>query len=386
MDHHTVIIGAGYGGLMTALRLQRQPTRVTLINAAAAFVKRIRLHQIAAGRQFQTLNLHDFLANTSVRFVQAYVRDIQPDHKQVVLNDNVISYDTLVIATGSHVDRDAIPGIREHAYTLDAASANQLHDHIAPGKRMLIVGGGLTGIEAAAEFADTLQVGLVTRDTPGMGMSEGAARYTRDSLLRRGVELHEGVNVRAIHRDHLDTDRGRMDFDLCLWAGGFRANPLAAKAGFSVNERGQMLLCDTLQSIDSNDVYAVGDAGYVSMQNGAPLRMACATAMPMGVHVADNISRQLEGEPPQTFDFGYAVQCIGLGRGNALAQFVRSDDSPRSHRFTGLAGNIMKEFISGYTMFSLHLEKRLPGSYRYPKGIRAASDVEKMGNSQYEVR
>jgi NADH dehydrogenase FAD-containing subunit len=131
--------------------------------------------------------------------------------------------------------------------------------------------------------------------------------------MRQGVELYEGVNVRAIHRDHLDTDRGRMDFALCLWAGGFRANPLAAKAGFSVNERGQMLLCDTLQSIDSNDVYAVGDAGYVVMQNGAPLRMVCATAMPMGVHVADNISRQLKGEPPQTFDFGYAVQCIGLG-------------------------------------------------------------------------
>lgn len=56
MHHHTVIIGAGYGGLMTAPRLQRQPTRVTLINAETAFVKRIRLHQIAARRQFQTLN------------------------------------------------------------------------------------------------------------------------------------------------------------------------------------------------------------------------------------------------------------------------------------------------------------------------------------------
>lgn len=379
MDHHTVIIGAGYGGLMTALRLQRQPTRVTLINAEAAFVKRIRLHQIAAGRQFQTLNLHDFLANTPVRFMQAYVQEIQPDHKQVVLNDNVISYDTLVVATGSHVDRDTISGIRDYAYTLDAASAHQLRDRLAPGKQLLIVGGGLTGIEAAAEFAGMLQVKLVTRDIPGMGMSEEAIRYIRESLLRRDIELNEGVNVRAIHRDHLDTDSGRMDFDLCLWAGGFRANPLAAQAGFSVNERGQMLLCDTLQSVDDDDVYAVGDAGYVCMQNGVPLRMACATAMPMGVHVADNVARQLKGEPPQTFDFGYAVQCIGLGRGNALAQFVRADDSPRLHMLTGLAGNIVKEFISGYTMVSLHLEKRLPGSYHYPKGMRAASDTQKVG-------
>ena len=378
MQHQTVIIGAGYGGLMTALRLQHQPTRVTLINAEATFVKRIRLHQIVTGRQFQTFHLHDFLTNTPVRFVQAYVREIQPDHKQIVLKDKVIRYDTLVIATGSHVDRDAIPGIREHAYTLDAASAEQLRDRIAPGKRMLVVGGGLTGIEAAAEFAGMLPVNMVTRDTLGVGMSEGAARYTRDSLLRRGVVLHEGINVRAIHRNHLDTDNGRMNFDFCLWAGGFRANPLAAQAGFSVTERGQMLLCGTLQSVDDDDVYAVGDAGYVVMQNGLPLRMACATAMPMGVHVADNIARQLDGESPQTFDFGYAVQCIGLGRGNALAQFVRADDSPRSHRFTGLAGSIVKEFISGYTIFSLHLEKRLPGSYRYPKGLRATSDTQKV--------
>lgn len=379
MHHHTVIIGAGYGGLMTALRLQCQPTRVTLINAAADFVKRIRLHQIAAGRQFQTLNLHEFLANTSVQFVEAYVQEIDSDHKQVVLKDKTIRYDTLVIATGSHVDRNIIPGIGEFAYTLEAPSILHLRYQLAPGRQMLIVGGGLTGIEATAEFAGLLQVGLVTRDTLGAGMSERAAKYLRESLLQRGIELHERVNVQSIHRNYLDTDSGHMEFDLCLWAGGFRANSLAAEAGFSVNESRQILLRNTLQSVDDGDVYAVGDAGSVCMQNGLPLRMACATAMPMGVHVADNIARQLTGKMPESFDFGYAVQCIGLGRGKALAQFVRADDSPRTHMLTGVAGSLVKEFISGYTMFSLHLEKQFPGSYRYPKGMRAADNTQKFG-------
>ncbi|MEL6308484.1 MAG: FAD-dependent oxidoreductase, partial [Chloroflexota bacterium] len=354
--------------------------RVTLINAEAIFVKRIHLHQIAAGRQFPTLNLQDFLANTPIQFVQAYVREIQPDHKQVILKDDVISYDTLVIATGSHVDCDVIPGIREYAYTLDAVSASQLREQLAPDKQMIIIGGGLTGIEAAAEFAGKLQVKLITRGKLGIGLSDRAVRHVHDSLMERNVEIYENVSVQAIHHNHLDANNERMDFDICLWVGGLRANPLAANAGFSVNKRAQIVLRNTLQSIDDNDVYAVGDAGYVCMQNGLPLRMACAVAMPMGAHTADNIVRHLNGEAPQPFSFGYVVKCVGLGRHNALAQFVYADDTPSIYALTGLAGNMAKELISTYTMLSLHLEKRLPGSYRYPRGIH-----RKLKNDRYEL-
>lgn len=375
---HVVIIGAGYSGLMTALRLQRQNIRVTLINKSATFDKRIHLHQIAAGRKIPTFNLQDFLSNTRVQFVQAYVQNVLPDQKQIVLEDRIVDYDILVIATGSHVNRDIIPGIREHAYTLDAASVKQFREQLTPGKRILVVGGGLTGIEAAAEFAAQFRVGLVTNSQIGENLSPKAAQYIRDSLTRAGVTLYEGVTVREIHRDHVDTHTGQMPFDLCLWAGGFVANPLATQAGFSVTRAGQMRLRDTLQSIDHDHVFGVGDAGAVTMQNGAILRMSCETAMPAGVHAADNIIRLLDGKPSQPFDFGYTMQCIDLGRGAALTQFVRADGTPTSHILTGLVGKLVKTMISHYTILSLRLEKWLPGSYRYPKGIQATRYSEKL--------
>ncbi len=370
--HDIVIIGGGYAGLLTALRLQtQQQAHVTLINNRETFVKRIRLHQVATGQRIPTLNLRDFLAKTPITFRQATVREILPDEKCIRLDDATLRYDTLVIATGSHVDRDTVPGIREHAYTLDAASAEQLRSTITSDKRLLVVGGGLTGIEAAAEFADKLNVALVTRGKLGSAMSERGANHLRSSLTRKGVTLHETSNVRAIHRDHLETNAGRLDFDLCLWAGGFRANPLPADAGFTVNAAGQLLLCDTLQAVDHEDVFAVGDAGTITMQSGNALRMACATAMPMGTHAADNISRRLQDEPLQPFDFGYTVQCTSLGRGNALAQFVTDADAPTARVLTGLVGHLAKEGIGFYTVASLYLEKWFPGSYRYPQGVRA---------------
>ncbi len=378
--YQIVIIGAGYGGLMTALRLQHQPVHITLINANAAFTKRIRLHQIAAGQQIRSLNLHKFLAKTPIQFVQGYVREIRPKQKQVVLDNDIINYDILVVATGSHVDCNAISGIQEHAYTLDVSSVDQLRNQIAPNKRLLVIGGGFTGIEAAAEFAGKLDTWIVTQGTLGEGLPEAAKRYIRKSLLQKKVTLQENTRVHTIHHNHIDTTIGRIDFDLCLWAGGFRANQLAAKSGFQVNQQGQMLLRDTLQSVDDDHVFAVGDAGYVLMQNGKSLRMACATAMPMGVHVANNITRLLNGKPLLTFNFGYTTQCISLGRGDALIQFVNADDTPKSYLLTGLVGSIVKELICEYTIFSLHMEKWLPNSYHYPKGIRATNSIRKAEN------
>lgn len=135
-----------------------------------------------------------------------------------------------------------------------------------------------------------------------------------------------------------------------------------------------MLLRDSLQSLDYDNVYGAGDVASIIMESGQPLRMACAVAMPMGSHVADNIASSLNHETVQPFRFSYVGQCISLGRHDALVQLVHGDDSPKDRIFTGRLGAFIKENICRFTVLSLQLEKRLPGSYMYPKGISAESD------------
>lgn len=378
---HILILGAGYGGLLAALRLQPQikqgKAKVTLVNASDTFTERIRLHQLASGQSRKTINIPEFLKGTGIEFVQDYVRHIDPDHNHVTLDHHTLDYDVLAIALGSRVNREAVPGIHDHAYTLDRASAQELESELKNGGKLLIIGGGLTGVEAATEFGerDNVDVYLVTYDVVGAGLSPAGQAHIHETLQRLGVTVHEHVSVDEIHATYADSSDGKLEFDACLWAGGFKASPLAAQSGFLTNDIGQLLVRDTLQSIDYDNVYGIGDAASIIMQNGNPLRMACAVAMPMGSHAADNIAKHVNQQAVDPFQFAYALQCTSLGRRDALVQMVNADDTPKDQIFTGRLGAFIKEMICNYTIFSLRLEKRMPGAYWYPKGVQAVSQV-----------
>jgi NADH dehydrogenase FAD-containing subunit len=376
---HIVILGAGYGGMLAALRLRPQikkgNARVTLVNAADTFTERIRLHQLASGQTLKRHSISELLHGTGIDFVQSYVQRIDPRTKQVYLADGTLEYDTLIVALGSQVNRDAVAGIRDHAYTLDKDSAHQLRERLAQGGRLLIIGGGLTGIEAAAEFAERsdIEVHLVTRGNVAPDVSPKGREHIRHTLTRLGVILHENVHVHAIHAGYAETSQGKVSFDACLWAGGFKATPIIAASGFVVNENGQMVLRDTLQSLEYDNIFGVGDAAVIRMQEGNPLRMACAVAMPMGCHAADNVSALINGDSVQPFTFAYMLQCISLGRRNGLVQMVHANDAPKERIFTGRFAAFIKESICRFTVFALRLEKRIPHSYAYPKGGAAIS-------------
>lgn len=378
---HIMILGAGYAGLLSALRLQPQikqgKARVTLVDASDTFTERIRLHQLASGQTLKQHKIHDFLQGTGVDFLQGYIQSISPTENCIIIDDQPVHYDSLVVALGSRVNREAIVGIREHAYTLDKSSSEKLRDRLQNGGKLLVIGGGLTGIEAVTELAerDDIDVHLVTYDTVGVGLSDNGRKHIHKVLNKLSVTVQEHVGVEAIYADYADTNAGTIAFDACLWAGGFVASPLVAQAGLTTNQQGQMLVRDTLQSVDYDNVYGVGDVASITMQNGETLRMACAVAMPMGTHVADNLAHHLNDEMLQPFGFAYALQCISLGRNDALVQMMQSDDTPKDQIFTGRFGAFIKEAICRYTIFSLKLEKRLPGSYRYPKAMSAMNQT-----------
>src|SRR5262245_58928236 len=127
-----VVLGAGYGGLVAAIRLQRQVQRhaqVTVIAARELFEERIRLHQAAVGQALPALSITGFLEGTGVSFVHARVRELEPARRALLLESGErVGYDYLIYAPGSRLDLDALPGLRAQSLGLDGATLTALRE------------------------------------------------------------------------------------------------------------------------------------------------------------------------------------------------------------------------------------------------------------------
>ncbi|MFE9466814.1 NAD(P)/FAD-dependent oxidoreductase [Streptomyces virginiae] len=371
---HVVVVGAGYAGVTAALRVSRRH-QVTLVDPKECFTERIRLHEMAAGRVGTPLVLRDLVAGREINTVKATATSIDPAARTVLLDSaTTLTYDRLVYALGSSTDTTRVPGIREHAYTLE--QAQQLSDRLSRGSgTVTVVGGGATGIELAAELAESAsawQVRLVTGSEPGNGLSTAGRTHVRNSLERLGVELHSHTRVQAVHRGGLSTDHGGLTGDVVVWAAAFTVPSLAAEAGLRVDERSRALVDTAMRSLSHPDVFVVGDAARVTVPGTGELRMACATAMPTGAHAAEAIDALARGREPKPLRFRYLAQSISLGRHDGVIQPVRTDDSAHRLVITGRPAARINEWINRYTLASLRAERRRPGTYRWVKPMRPA--------------
>lgn len=389
--HHVVVVGAGYAGLLAAFRLARKTrslARITLVNASDTFVERVRLHQSAAGQAVKSRALAPAAAKRGIAFVHGRVSSIQLGAKtlsvQTSAGTRTLAYDTLVYALGSTIERDRVPGVRQHAYILtdgprgvaDMAAALR---GLPTGALVTVAGGGLTGIELATEMAESyplLRFRLVTRGTIGEGLSAVAREHVYAALARLRIDLAEGSAIVRVEDYVAVIDDGRrVPHDVLLWAGSFAVPALAREAGLAVNPRGQVLVDETGRAVSHPDVYAVGDCAAAAPINGIDVRLSCQSAMPQGAHAAEVIAARLSGREPEPFRFGFLAQCISLGRRDAVVQFVRADDSPTGRVLTGRPAVVVKELVCRFAASISFMENRLfhPYSWLKPRSRTHAS-------------
>ena len=355
--HEILILGAGYAGLSAVTQLAgrvrgRDGVRITLVNPADRFTERLRLHQTGCGQPTAELSIPELLTGSGVRFIRGWVTAVDARARTVRVDDrHDLRYDTLVWALGSVADTVVVPGADEHAYTLDGrAEAEAFADRLARGTGPVVVaGGGLTGVEAAAEIAERhpgRTVVLLARDEPGATMAPGARAHLRAALDRLGVRVRIGAEVREVRAGCvLLAGGGTVGADAVLWTAGTRMSPLARRAGLTVDGRGRIVTDAVLRSVSHPEVYAVGDAAAVRQRYGV-LHGTCQGGMPTGVHAAIAIVRGLDGRAPRPFRFGYYHAPVSLGRRDAVVQFTRPDDSPRRAYLTGRAAAWYKETVS----------------------------------------
>lgn len=341
MKHRIVVLGAGYAGAFAAGNLARRlspdDTEITVVNAAPDFVERMRLHQLAAGRDLAFRKLADVFAGTGVRLRLARATGVDPERKTVAVTgedgDGEVVYDTLLYALGSSAAHHDVPGVPEYAFDVTGQfPALRLRERLAAldgGGTVLVVGEGLTGIETATEFAESrpdLSVALAARGEPGAWLSPSARRHLRRAFDRLGVTVHEDASIQAVEPTRAIAADGRsIAADVTVWSAGFAVHPVAAASGLEVAETGQIVVDRTMRSVSHPDVYAAGDCAYAIGENGRPLPMSCASAGYTGMQAtAAIIARLTGGEVPVT-GLKYYGNHISLGRRDAIFQMVDGD-------------------------------------------------------------
>jgi NADH:ubiquinone reductase (H+-translocating) len=382
--YDVVILGAGYAGLMAALRLnpKRRQLRVALINASDRFLERVRLQEsIVAPVAPRIASISAFLAGTGIEFICGTVTWLDANRRCIRIasgaQDMDIMFDEAIYALGSRVDVDGVPGAAEHAYRLEAtegprspsALRARLQDNADRPIRVITVGGAETSVEVAGEIKTAWPNAEMTMiSSSQVGDFKGARVETavRTGLARLGVTMIDRETVTEVRSGEVLTSKGlTVPFDICVWSGGLRSAPVASGAGLATDPQGRIWVDPNLRSISHAHIIAVGDAAHPVAPTGAPYRLSAFVAINSGAYAADLILAGKARRQLDPFSFSTYGQGIAIGSGG-VGFFSYPDDKQRWFIVTGGTARIIRNLFVWFISYALKLERKMPGFWFWP--------------------
>lgn len=376
MAKEIVILGAGYGGLLTALTLRKYVSKeyanVTVVNKYPTHQLITELHRLAGGTTTEraiSFPLTKLFKDKDVNVVVNEVKSFSVEHKEVHMVDgSVMEYDNLVVALGSQTGYFGIPGLEENSMVLKSVDdANRINLHIEskiaayaksknPADATIVIGGGgLTGVELVGEIVDNFpkiarKYGVDFKDLNIKLVEAGPkilpvlpddliARAT-ESLTKRGVEFLTGLPVTGVEGNKISLKDGSIiEANTFIWTGGVAALPLVQESGLEC-DRGKAVIDEYLRSKSHPEVYVVGDASVaLPADGGRPLFAPTAqVAWQMGETAGYNLYATLEGQKLEVFNPINSGTLASLGRKDGVAT-VGSNNIP----LKGLPASLMKE-------------------------------------------
>ncbi|NJL90222.1 MAG: NAD(P)/FAD-dependent oxidoreductase [Coleofasciculaceae cyanobacterium SM2_1_6] len=338
------ILGGGFGGLYTALRLSQLPWReipkpeITLVDQNDRFVFLPLLYELLTG-ELQTWEIAppyaEILANTGIRFQQAPVRGINIHTKKVHLgNEHELSYDRLVLALGGETPLDMVPGVAAHAlpfrtiqhvYELEAR-LRILEESDRDNLRVAIIGGGYSGVELACKLAERLgDRGRIRLVELGENILRNSPEFNREAakkaLAAKKVWLDLETGVEKITADSIELNyKGQIDtipVDLVLWTVGTQVAAVVKSLPLPHNGRGQLQTSKTLQVIDHPEIYALGDLADCQDATGQQIPPTAQAAFQQADYAGWNIWADLTDRPILPFRYQNLGEMMTLGTDNA---------------------------------------------------------------------
>ncbi|GIO66701.1 NAD(P)/FAD-dependent oxidoreductase [Paenibacillus sp. FSL M7-1455] len=374
MSKHIVILGAGYGGLLSALTVRKymnkDQARVTVVNQYPTHQIITELHRLAAGsieEKAIAMPLEKLFKGKDIDLKIAKVESFSVDNKEVKLSDgSKLTYDALVVGLGSITAYFGIPGLDKYSMVLKSADdAKRIHRHIEEriqaysqskdpaDATILIGGGGLTGVELVGEIADILpnltkKYGIDRSEIKLMLVEAGPKilpvlpdhliERATQSLENRGVTFLTGLPVTNVEGNVVDLKDGqKIVTNTFVWTGGVQGNPLVGESGLEVN-RGRATVNEFLQSTSHKDVFVAGDSAVYFDETGRPYPPTAQIAWQMGELIGYNLYAFLNDKAFETFAPVNSGTLASLGRKDAVATIGENNISLK-----GLPATLMKE-------------------------------------------
>jgi NADH dehydrogenase len=384
-----VILGAGYGGLRTALDLADFKRKGELDGATITLVDRndyhqviTWLHEVAAAKitpDKARIPFDRLFTDDTIRLVKGMVRGIAPREQRVMIEGGeMLNYDRLVIGLGSGTAWAPIPGLKEHALPMRwwdeslvireailsayaAAATTTDPDERRRLMTTIVMGGGYTGCQLAGELTHWLptladqynlsimditlrQIEAKPRLLPGWDTK--LAERAEQTLRRKGVQILLDSPVEAIDAKTITVkDKPPMAYGVAVWAGGVKVPELLSQSGFATGAQGRVKVDENLRAEAFPSVYVIGDAA-LWIEDDKPLPQTASHALRQGEYVARMLRREVNGRGLAGYeptDLGLVVALGGNdGVGTALGVPL-----------SGMAAGILKEGIEAWYLSTI---------------------------------
>lgn len=382
-----LVLGAGYAGLQTITKLQKQisadEAEITLINKNDYHYEATWLHEASAG----TISYEDLLYpvesvlnKDKVNFVKAEVTKIDRNAKKVETDAGIFDFDILVVALGFESETFGIKGMKEHAFQIEnVLTARKLSRHIedkfanyASSKEkddndlaILVGGAGFTGVEFLGELADRIpelcnkygveqskvKVTCVEAAPKMLPMfSDELVNYAVSYLEGKGVEFKIGTPIVAANEKgfvvKVNDKEEQLEANTVVWAAGVRGSKLMEES-FEGVKRGRIVTKQDLTIEGYDNIFVIGDvSAFIPAGEERPLPTTAQIAMQEGEHTAKNIKNILEGQPTQEFTYVDRGTVCSLGSGDGVGVVYGKDIQGKKAAF-------MKKVIDTRAVFKL---------------------------------
>ena len=351
----TLVVGGGFAGAYVARLLGKRGA--TIVNPDNFMLYTPLLPEAAAG----TLEPRHVVVPlrtmcTHAELLLGRVRSRDPERKSVVAETlggtYEIGYERLVVALGAVPRTFPVPGLAEHGKgfkdvadaialrnrllrALESAAARLDPDETACDLGFVFVGAGYAGVEALAELHDLAQ-DAIRRSYPTLRgatqrwvLVDAAPRilseiprklgeYTHRELEGRGIEIHVGTTLESFDgREAVLADGTHVPARTLVWAAGVRAHPALAALQLPLDDRGRVVVDETLRVVDTPDVWSLGDCAAVP-NSKTPGELDPPTCQHALRH-ARRLAKNLVGEP-RAYGYRMLGQVATLGRYKGIAE------------------------------------------------------------------
>ncbi len=362
LDHHIVIVGAGFAGLKLAHDLKGAPVRITIIDQRNHHLFQPLLYQVAttllATSEIAWPIRRLFADRREVTTLLGVVEGVDREKRQVLLRDaEPVPYDTLVLATGArhayfgHDEWEpSAPGLKtlEDATTirrrilLAFEKAEVTSDPEARRALMTfcVIGGGPTGVELTGIIAELAQKTLPrefrqidTRESKVILVEAGPrvlpvfppelSAYAENALRKLGAEVRTGAPVTTVDDTGIRIGEDFVPARTVIWAAGVQASHAARWIGAPADRAGRVMVGPDLTVPGIEDVFVIGDTAHV-VSGGKPVPGVAPAAKQQGAYVAKVIRARLAGKPaPGPFAYSHLGNLATVGRSAAVIDFER---------------------------------------------------------------